>query len=343
MIELKNVTKIFKQKDREVTALAGVSLKVERGKIFGVIGTSGAGKSTLIRCVNLLEKPTSGEVIIDGKNLTLLPDRVLALERRQIGMIFQHFNLLSSRTVFENVAFPLELDRKPKHEIHERVAELLRLVGLEEKSGDYPASLSGGQKQRVAIARTLASNPKVLLCDEATSALDPGTTAAILKLLKDINRRLHITMLLITHEMNVVKSICHDVAVISHGKLVEKGAVSTVFSSPKTELARSFINASLHVEIPEHYRQRVTAINEGGMSPLLRLRLTGDTADQPLLSQAARLFEIDTKIISAQMDHVGDKNFGVVLVALSGRADNYQKAIDFLIYHQIKVELLGYV
>ncbi|PSL30555.1 methionine ABC transporter ATP-binding protein MetN [Dyadobacter jiangsuensis] len=343
MIELKNVTKIFKQKDREVTALAGVSLKVERGKIFGVIGTSGAGKSTLIRCVNLLEKPTSGEVYIDGKNLTTLPDRELALERRQIGMIFQHFNLLSSRTVFENVAFPLELDRKPKHEVRERVTELLRLVGLEEKAGDYPASLSGGQKQRVAIARTLASSPKVLLCDEATSALDPGTTASILRLLKDINRRLHITILLITHEMNVVKSICHDVAVISQGKLVEKGPVNTVFSNPKTELARSFISASLHVEIPEHYRQRVTAINEGGMSPLLRLRLTGDTADQPLLSQAARLFEIDTKIISAQMDHVGDKNFGVVLVALSGRTGNYQKAIDFFIYHHIKVELLGYV
>ena len=343
MIEIKNVTKIFKQKDREVTALAGVSLKVERGKIFGVIGTSGAGKSTLIRCVNLLEKPTSGEIHIDGKNLTTLPDRELALERRQIGMIFQHFNLLSSRTVFDNVAFPLELDRKSKHEIRERVTELLRLVGLEEKAGDYPASLSGGQKQRVAIARTLASNPKVLLCDEATSALDPGTTASILRLLKDINRRLHITMLLITHEMNVVKSICHDVAVISQGKLVEKGPVNAVFSNPKTELARSFISASLHVEIPEHYRQRVTAINEGGMSPLLRLRLTGDTADQPLLSQAARLFEIDTKIISAQMDHVGDKNFGVVLVELSGRAGNYQKAIDFFIYHHIKVELLGYV
>lgn len=343
MIELKNVTKIFQQKDREVTALAGVSLRVERGKIFGVIGQSGAGKSTLIRCVNLLEKPTSGEVIIDGKSLTTLPDRELAMERRQIGMIFQHFNLLSSRTVFENVAFALELDRKPKHEIRERVTELLRLVGLEDKSGDYPASLSGGQKQRVAIARTLASNPKVLLCDEATSALDPGTTASILKLLKDINRRMHITILLITHEMNVVKSICHEVAVISQGKLIEKGAVNTVFSSPKTELARSFISASLHVEIPEHYRQRVTAINEGGMSPLLRLRLTGDTADQPLLSQAARLFEIDTRIISAQMDHVGDKNFGVVLIALSGRADNYQKAIDFFIYHHIKVELLGYV
>lgn len=343
MIELKNVTKIFKQKDRDVTALAGVSLKVERGKIFGVIGQSGAGKSTLIRCVNLLEKPTGGEVIIDGKSLTALSDRELALERRQIGMIFQHFNLLASRTVFDNVAFPLELDNRPRHEIKERVSELLRLVGLQDKAGDYPAALSGGQKQRVAIARTLANNPKVLLCDEATSALDPGTTASILALLKDINRRLKITILLITHEMNVVKSICHDVAVISHGKLVEKGAVNAVFSNPRTELARSFISASLHVEIPEHYRQRVTAINEGGMSPLLRLQLTGDTADQPLLSQAARLFEIDTKIISAQMDHIGDKHFGVILAALSGRSENYQKAIDFFIYHHIKVELLGYV
>jgi len=343
MIELKNVTKIFRQKDREVTALSDVSLKVGPGKIYGVIGASGAGKSTLIRCVNLLEKPTSGDVIVDGKNLTVLSEAELVKERRQIGMIFQHFNLLSSRTVSENVAFPLELAGVPKTEMKARVSELLQLVGLGDKADDYPASLSGGQKQRVAIARTLASNPKVLLCDEATSALDPGTTRSILNLLKDINQRLNITILLITHEMAVVKSICDYVAVISNGRLVEQGTISEIFVNPKTELAKDFINASLHVEIPDHYRQRLQPTGKGGLSPLLKLEMTGETANQPLLSQAARLFDIDTKIISAQMDYAGGKNFGVILTELSGNYQNYQDAIDFFTHHHIKVEIIGYV
>jgi len=343
MIELKNVTKIFRQKDREIIALSGVSLKVEAGRIYGVIGTSGAGKSTLIRCVNLLEKPTSGDVIVDGKNLTLLSESELVKERRQIGMIFQHFNLLSSRTVSENVAFALELDNVSKNEIKSRVSELLKLVGLEEKANDYPANLSGGQKQRVAIARTLANNPKVLLCDEATSALDPGTTRSILDLLKDINKRLNITILLITHEMAVVKSICDFVAVISEGKLIEQGKVSDIFVNPQTDLAKSFINNSLHIEIPDHYQQRLKANDQGTLFPLLKLHLTGETADEPVLSQAARLFDVDTKIISAQMDHAGDKNFGVILTELSGNRENYQKAIQFFINNQIKVEILGYV
>ena len=343
MIELKNVTKIFRQKDREITALSGVSLQVAQGKIYGVIGASGAGKSTLIRCVNLLEKPTSGDVIVDGKNLTALSDAELVEERRQIGMIFQHFNLLSSRTVSENVAFPLELAGVSKNESKARVSELLKLVGLEDKADDYPASLSGGQKQRVAIARTLATNPKVLLCDEATSALDPGTTRSILNLLKDINQRLNITILLITHEMAVVKSICDYVAVISNGRLVEQGTISEIFVNPRTELAKDFINASLHVEIPDHYRQRLQPTDKGGLSPLLKLEMTGETANQPLLSQAARLFDIDTKIISAQMDYAGGKNFGVILTELSGNYQNYQDAIDFFTDNHIKVEIIGYV
>lgn len=343
MIELKNVTKIFHQKDREIIALSDVSLKVGPGQIYGVIGTSGAGKSTLIRCVNLLEKPTSGEVIVDGKNLTILSDSELVRERRQIGMIFQHFNLLSSRTVSENVAFPLELAGIPKNEIKTRVSELLKLVGLEDKINDYPANLSGGQKQRVAIARTLANNPKVLLCDEATSALDPGTTRSILNLLKDINKRLKITILLITHEMTVVKSICDSVAVISEGKLIEQGAVSDIFVNPKTALAKDFINTSLHIEIPEHFQQRLKPTDEGNLSPLLKLHLTGDTANEPVLSQAARLFDVDTKIISAQMDHAGEKNFGVILTVLSGNRENYQHTIQFFINHQVKVEIIGYV
>src|SRR5882757_7005195 len=215
MIELKHVSKTFYKKDTAVHALTDVSLQIAEGEIFGVIGSSGAGKSTLIRCINLLERPTTGDVIVGGENLVSLSSRQLTRTRRRIGMIFQHFNLLSSRTVFENIAFPLELDNRPKEEINKRVIDLLRLVDLEDKKNDYPASLSGGQKQRVAIARTLANSPKVLLCDEATSALDPETTSSILALLKDINHRFQITILLITHEMNVVKAICDKVGIIS--------------------------------------------------------------------------------------------------------------------------------
>jgi D-methionine transport system ATP-binding protein len=250
MIELKKVSKVFYKRSVPVRALSDVSLRVSEGDIFGVIGSSGAGKSTLIRCINLLERPTSGQVIVNGQVLSALSARQLVLARRDIGMIFQHFNLLSSRTVFANVAFPLELGHTPKQEIAKRVEELLGLVGLEDKAQDYPVSLSGGQKQRVAIARALASNPKVLLCDEATSALDPETTLSILSLLKDINRRFRITILLITHEMNVVRAICDRVAVISEGRVVEQGPVREVFSQPRTELTRRFISTALSFDLP---------------------------------------------------------------------------------------------
>ena len=223
MIELRNITKEFRHRGKVFTALSDVSLSVPKGVVMGVIGESGAGKSTLIRCVNLLERPTKGEVIVNGRNLMQLPPAGLRKARRETGMIFQHFNLLASRTVFGNVAFPLELDHLPQADIRQRVTELLQLVGLENKTGEYPSRLSGGQKQRVAIARALANNPEVLLCDEATSALDPATTTTILSLLKEINTRLHLTILLITHEMSVVKAICDDVAVLSEGRLTERG------------------------------------------------------------------------------------------------------------------------
>lgn len=241
MIELINISKRFREKNREIHALSELNLYVPEGKIFGVIGASGAGKSTLIRCVNLLERPDSGSVRVDGKSLMDLKPSDLAKERRHIGMIFQHFNLLASRTVFENIAFPLELEGWSTAQIKSRVSELLDLVGLTEKAADYPARLSGGQKQRVAIARTLATSPKVLLCDEATSALDPATTQSILLLLKDLNTRLNITILLITHEMRVVKKICDEVAVISAGRLIEQGPVGEVFAHPKHELTKEFI------------------------------------------------------------------------------------------------------
>lgn len=233
MIELKNISKQFEVKGKKITALDNVNLEVPKGTIYGVIGASGAGKSTLIRCVNLLERPTMGQVIVDGQELTAMSDKELIKARRNIAMIFQHFNLLSSQTVFENVALSLRLSNTPKERVEKKVNELLELVGLTDRKDVYPANLSGGQKQRVAIARALASDPHVLLCDEATSALDPATTQSILQLLKDINKRLGLTILLITHEMEVVKRICDRVAVIDKGQLIESGSVSEIFSNPK--------------------------------------------------------------------------------------------------------------
>jgi D-methionine transport system ATP-binding protein len=343
MIKLSNITKVFQQGNRTVQALNNVSLHVPAGQIYGVIGASGAGKSTLIRCVNLLERPTQGSVLVDGQELTTLSEGQLTKARRQIGMIFQHFNLLSSRTVFGNVALPLELDNMPREEVKRRVTQLLDLVGLSEKHDVYPANLSGGQKQRVAIARALASNPKVLLCDEATSALDPATTRSILELLKDINRRLGLTILLITHEMDVVKRICDCVAVISDGELIEQDTVSEVFSHPKTPLAQQFIQSTLHLDIPEDYAQRLSAEKGGEAVPLLRLEFTGQSVDAPLLSETARTFNVNSNIISAQMDYAGGVKFGIMLCEMHGEHHNTEAAIAWLQEQHVKVEVLGYV
>jgi len=252
MIEIKNLTKIYSAKKKQVVGVDDVSLTIRNGEIFGIIGYSGAGKSTLLRCLNLLERPTSGQVIIDGVDLTALNDKQLRQARLKIGMIFQHFYLVSSKTVFENVAFALKAAKKPKNEIEKRVNELLEMVGLSDKRDAYPSQLSGGQKQRVGIARALANDPTVLLCDEATSALDPSTTKSILDLLKKINRELGITIVLITHEMEVVKDICDRVAVMQNGKIIELGTVYDIFTNPKEELTKSFINSVLQFELPEH-------------------------------------------------------------------------------------------
>ncbi|MFS2222741.1 methionine ABC transporter ATP-binding protein MetN [Pantoea sp. B65] len=343
MIKLSNITKVFQQGSRTITALSDVSLHVPGGQIYGVIGASGAGKSTLIRCVNLLERPSSGSVLVDGQELTTLSESQLTHARRQIGMIFQHFNLLNSRTVFGNIALPLELGNLSRDEIKQRVTELLDLVGLTDKKDVWPANLSGGQKQRVAIARALASNPKVLLCDEATSALDPATTRSILELLKDINRRLGITILLITHEMDVVKRICDQVAVISNGELIEKDSVSEVFSHPKTPLAQQFIQSTLHLDIPQDYLDRMSPEVKVDTVPLLRLEFTGQSVDAPLLSEAARRFNVNNNIISAQMDYAGGVKFGIMLAEMDGEEADTAAAIAFLQEHHVKVEVLGYV
>ncbi len=344
MIKLNNITKIFTLPDKKLTALDNVSLHVPKGQICGVIGASGAGKSTLIRCVNLLERPTHGAVIIDDVDLTQLSDTELVKTRRQIGMIFQHFNLLTSQTVFENVALPLELENKSKAEIQEKTTALLALVGLSDKHNVYPANLSGGQKQRVAIARALASDPKVLLCDEATSALDPATTQSILKLLKEINRTLGITILLITHEMEVVKRICDQVAVIDKGRLIEQGTVSEIFSNPKTELAQEFISSTFHITLPEEYLENLSDTPKHAKSyPIIKFEFTGRSVDAPLLSQASKKFGVELSILTSQIDYAGGVKFGFTIAEVEGDEDAITQAKVYLMENNVRVEVLGYV
>ncbi|EJR0961346.1 TPA: methionine ABC transporter ATP-binding protein MetN [Vibrio parahaemolyticus] len=343
MIEIKNVNKVFYQGSKEILALKDINLHIAKGTIFGVIGSSGAGKSTLIRCVNMLEAPSSGSIIVDDVDLTTLSKKQLVETRRNIGMIFQHFNLLSSRTVFDNVALPLELASKDKSQITTKVTELLKLVGLADKHESYPSNLSGGQKQRVAIARALASDPSVLLCDEATSALDPATTQSILELLKEINRKLNITILLITHEMEVVKSICHEVAIIGGGELVEKGTVGDIFAHPKTELAHEFIRSTLDLSIPEDYQARLQPNRVEGSYPLVRMEFTGATVDAPLMSQISRKYNIDVSILSSDLDYAGGVKFGMMVAELFGNEQDDSAAIEYLREHNVKVEVLGYV
>nr|EGQ9117445.1 DL-methionine transporter ATP-binding subunit [Vibrio parahaemolyticus] len=343
MIEIKNVNKVFYQGSKEILALKDINLHIAKGTIFGVIGSSGAGKSTLIRCVNMLEAPSSGSIIVDDVDLTTLSKKQLVETRRNIGMIFQHFNLLSSRTVFDNVALPLELAGKDKSQITTKVTELLKLVGLADKHESYPSNLSGGQKQRVAIARALASDPSILLCDEATSALDPATTQSILELLKEINRKLNITILLITHEMEVVKSICHEVAIIGGGELVEKGTVGDIFAHPKTELAHEFIRSTLDLSIPEDYQARLQPNRVEGSYPLVRMEFTGATVDAPLMSQISRKYNIDVSILSSDLDYAGGVKFGMMVAELFGNEQDDSAAIEYLREHNVKVEVLGYV
>ncbi len=344
MIKLNNITKIFTLPDKKLTALDNVSLHVPKGQICGVIGASGAGKSTLIRCVNLLERPTHGAVIIDDVDLTQLSDAELVKTRRQIGMIFQHFNLLTSPTVFENVALPLELENKSKAEIQEKTTALLALVGLSDNHNVYPANLSGGQKQRVAIARALASDPKVLLCDEATSALDPATTQSILKLLKEINRTLGITILLITHEMEVVKRICDQVAVIDKGRLIEQGTVSEIFSNPKTELAQEFISSTFHITLPEEYLENLSDTPKHAKSyPIIKFEFTGRSVDAPLLSQASKKFGVELSILTSQIDYAGGVKFGFTIAEVEGDEDAITQAKVYLMENNVRVEVLGYV
>lgn len=344
MIELLGIEKTFEGASGRVMALRGVDLHVKRGEIYGVIGLSGAGKSTLIRCINMLERPTKGTVSVDGQELTAMNDSQLRAARRQIGMIFQHFNLLSSATVYDNIAFPLKLGGMSKAEIEKKVGPLLELVGLTDKRDQYPAQLSGGQKQRVGIARALASDPKVLLCDEATSALDPQTTKSILELIKDINQKLQLTVVIITHEMQVIKEICDKVAVIEHGVIAEEGSVLEVFTNPRQAITKEFISIIMSNDLPETLRhEKITAEAAPGSNLLLRLSFLGDSADEPVISSLIRGYRVEVSILYGNIDHIKTTPYGRMIVEISGEDGDIQKALAYLKERDLGIEVIGYV
>ncbi len=341
MIKLNHITKTFQTPNLEVHACKDVTLDIGDGEIYGIIGFSGAGKSTLVRCINLLERPTGGTVSVDGVELTALPEKELRAVRKKIGMIFQHFNLMRSRTVAQNIAYPLKGSGLSKEEINKKVNELLKLVDLEEKATVYPSQLSGGQKQRVAIARSLANDPKVLLCDEATSALDPQTTKSILRLLKHVNEQLGITIVLITHEMAVIKEICNRVAVMENGEVVEEGNILDVFSSPKQQVTRDFIDSTSTInKIYELIETDDPIIQLEKGESLVILHYTAGNTDKALISDVSRKFNINSNIAFGNIEIIQNTPLGSLVVKLSGEEENIQKTILYLREHNVKVEVL---
>lgn len=332
MIELNDILVNFSQKGRVVTAVNHVSLRVEDGTIYGIVGFSGAGKSTLVRVMNLLQKPTSGTVIVNGVTLNALPERKLRKQRRKIGMIFQHFNLMESRTIFDNVDFPLKGSGMKKSERKERIEKLLDLVGILEKKDAYPYQLSGGQKQRVAIARALATEPDILLCDEATSALDPKTTIAVLELLKEINTRLGITIVIITHEMQVVKEICDEVAVMEEGTIIERGQVADIFSNPQQALTQDFIRTASHIDQAEDVVLKYVHGDD-----VYALRFAGDKASEPILIDLYKRFGLTANILYANVEYLQNKPLGTMLVTFDS-AERVAEATEHLRGEGIEME-----
>ncbi len=341
MIRLENVSKTFTDSNKEVHAVNNVSLTINDGDIFGIIGFSGAGKSTLVRCINLLEKPTVGKVFVDDAEITALSGKELRKARKKIGMIFQHFNLMPSRTIFGNVAYPLRGSGLSKEEIKEKVHHLLELVGISEKENAFPSQLSGGQKQRVAIARALANDPSILLCDEATSALDPQTTKSILKLLQQLNQTLGITVVVITHEMAVVKEICNRVAVMDHGDVVEEGEVFHVFASPKEPLTRSFIKTTSNLQKIEELiaaDSPVVATKKGEL--IVRLSYVEKNTSEPLISTVTQKFGIILNIVFADVEIVQNAPIGGTVAIVSGEGSRIDEALQYLRDKNVGVEVI---
>ena len=318
MIELKHITKVFPTADGELTALNDVNITIHDGDVYGIVGMSGAGKSTLVRCINLLERPTSGQVVIDGKDLCVMPAKELIQQRRSISMIFQQFNLLMQRTCLKNICFPMEIAGVKAADAQKKAKELLELVGLPDKADAYPAQLSGGQKQRIAIARALASDPKILLCDEATSALDPKTTQDILKLVKDINQRLGITVVVITHEMAVVEEICTHVAILDHGVLQESGTVEDIFSNPQTEAGRRLV-----------YPNGVV-IDQLPAANVIRIAFNGGSSYEPLIASLAIDCGVKVNILGADTRNIDGKAFGTMLLGLPTDPEEAAKAMAYI-------------
>jgi len=323
MIRLEGIKKIYQTKKDEVAAVDDVSLHINEGEIYGIVGYSGAGKSTLLRCINLLERPTEGSVIVDGTDLTTLSMRDLRKARQSIGMIFQGFHLASSKTAAENIDFSLKVAGVPKQERNERVKELLELVGLSDRADNYPAQLSGGQQQRVSIARALANNPKVILSDEATSALDPSTKDSILQLLKKINEELGITIVLITHEMEVVKEISDRCAVMQDGKVVEEGKTYDIFANPENELTKKFISTVLQFTIPD-------ALLESCKGTVIRLQFQGDVANEAVVSDMLQAYQVSGNILHGKVEYIRDEPLGIFIMEITGDKENVSQAINYL-------------
>ncbi|WP_353095508.1 methionine ABC transporter ATP-binding protein [Tissierella praeacuta] len=341
MIQLIDVSKTFTSDNTSVYAVKDVNLTINEGEIFGVIGYSGAGKSTLVRCLNLLERPTKGQVLINGVDLLHLKEKELRLHRQKIGMIFQQFNLLSSRTVFENVAFPLKYRGISKEKIKEKVLSLLDLVGISDKANAYPSQLSGGQKQRVAIARALATDPSILLCDEATSALDPQTTKSILKLLKDVNRKLGITIVIITHEMSVIKEICHRVAVMEDGNVVELNDVISIFSNPQAQITKDFISSTSNLSrIDELIQEKSDIVQLDPGQRIWRLDFYGSKTKEPIISHISKKYNISPSIIFANVEVISDTVIGSIIVLITISEQVEKDVIQYLNDKQIRVEVI---
>lgn len=336
MIQIENLSKVYKTKGRTVKGVDDVTLTIESGEIFGIVGYSGAGKSSLLRCLNLLERPTSGSVTIGGQNLTKLKGSQLRKARLKIGMIFQHFYLISQKTIYENIAFALRAANTPEKKIEPRVTELLEVVGLADKRDVFPSQLSGGQKQRVGIARALANNPSVLLCDEATSALDPTTTTSILRLLKRINKELGITIVLITHEMDVVKEICDRMAIMQDGRVVEEGQVYDLFSNPQQPLTKEFISSVVSFDLPKDVLADLTG-------RLIKVTFIGNVAMEGVISDTMQKFAVKGNFLHGSIEYIQERALGIFLMELQGHASEIGKAVAYMAAQQAKVEVIEYV
>jgi len=341
LIEIIDVSKVFDDGKNKVNAVSNVSLKVEKGEIYGIIGYSGAGKSTLIRCINLLEKPSKGNILFKGEDLTLLPEKELREKRKKIGMIFQNFNLFSSRDVYHNISYPLKGSKLSKDEERKKVGELLEIVGLSDKEHAYPSQLSGGQKQRVAIARALANDPEILLCDEATSALDPKTTKSILKLLKELREKLGLTIILITHEMTVIKEICDRVSIMEDGRVVEEGSIIKIFSNPESETTKGFLETATNTsKIFEILQLKDNIFNIKEDDVLTKVNYLGEVTKDALISEVSRRFKINASILYGNLEVLGHTPVGELIVLFSGEATSIEKGISYFREKGLIVEVI---